>query len=116
MSPSIFNYKRNQELQFDVVLALNIFHHFLKRENTYLNFVSLLKRLKVKELIFEAHNPQEFRNRKVYKNYTPEQFVNFIIENSCLNKATLLIKMESGRTIYKLTGRDNHSKRMAELE
>ena len=100
---SIFSYKKNQELRFDIVLALNIFHHFLKRRNTYLNLINLLKRLKVKELFFGAHNPNEYRNTKVYINYNPEQFVNFILENSCLNKAYKLAKMNSGRTIYKLT-------------
>jgi len=103
---SIFNYKRDQELNFDVVLALNILHHFLKRKNTYFNLIRLLKRLKTKELYFEAHNPKEFRNKNVYKNYNPDEFVNFIIENSCLNKAKLLVKMNGGRTIYKLTAED----------
>jgi len=103
---SIFNYKKNQEITFDVVLALNIFHHFLKRKNTYLNLITLLKRLKTKELYFGAHNPNEHRNIKVYRNYNPEQFVNFILENSCLNKAQLLIKLKNGRTIYKLTAED----------
>ncbi len=100
---SIFNYKRNQELHFDIVLALNIFHHFLKRKNTYLNLINLLKRLKTKELFIEVHNPNEFLNLNVYRNYNPQQFVDFIIENSCLNKAQLLIKLGNGRRIYKLT-------------
>ena len=103
---SIFSYKINQELCFDIVLALNIFHHFLMRKNTYHNFINFLKRLKVKELYFEAHNPNEFLNKKVYRNYNPEQFVNFIIENSCLNKVKLLKKMNDGRSIYKLTAED----------
>ena len=81
---SIFEFNRNQELVFDIILALNIFHHFLKRKNTYLNLIKLLERLEVKEFFFGAHKPSEFRNLKVYRNYTPDQFVNFIIENSHL--------------------------------
>ncbi|MFX1328521.1 MAG: class I SAM-dependent methyltransferase [Promethearchaeota archaeon] len=103
---SIFNYKINQELHFDIVLALNIFHHFLKRKNTYFNLITLLKRLKTKELYFGAHNPIELQNTKVYRNYNPDQFVNFIIENSCLNKAQALIKLKNGRILYKLTAED----------
>ena len=100
---SIFNYKKNQEITFDVVLALFIFHHFLKRRNTYFNLVKLLNRIKVKELFFGAHNPKSFQDKKVYKNYTPDQFVNFILENSCLNKAKFIGKTENGRRLYKLT-------------
>ncbi len=103
INKSIFNYKKNQELRFDITLALYIFHHFLKRKNAYLNLINLLKRLKTKELYFGTHNPDEFRGIKVYRNYNPEQFVNFILENSCLNKAELLINMNNGRNIYKLT-------------
>jgi len=106
INKSIFNYKKNQELRFDITLALYIFHHFLKRKNIYLNLINLLKRLKTKELYFGTHNPDEFRGIKVYRNYNPEQFVNFVLENSCLNKAELLIKMNNGRNIYKLTVED----------
>ncbi len=100
---SIFNYKKDQELIFDVVLGLYIFHHFLKRKNTYLNLIKLLKRLRVKEFFFGAYNPKEFRGKKVYREYEPEKFVNLILTHSCLNKAKLLAKYENGRALYKLT-------------
>lgn len=100
---SIFEFNRNQELVFDIILALNIFHHFLKRKNTYLNLIKLLERLEVKEFFFGAHKPSEFRNLKVYRNYTPDQFVNFIIENSHLRKAKFIGKTKNGRSLYKLT-------------
>lgn len=103
ISKSIFKYYKSRELVFDVVLALFIFHHFLKRKNTYLNLIKLLNRLRVKEMIFGAHNPREFQKIRSYINYTPQQFVNFILENSCLNKAELICKVKKGRSIYKLS-------------
>ena len=103
ISKSIFRYNKNKELVFDVVLALFIFHHFLKRKNTYLNLIKLLNRLKIKEMFFGAHNPRELQNIEGYINYTPDQFVNFLIENSCLKEAKLIGEMENGRCIYKLT-------------
>jgi len=103
VNKSIFKYNKGKELVFDVVLALFIFHHFLKKQNSYLNLIKLLNRLKVKEMIFGAHIPRELQRIKRYINYTPNQFVNFILENSCLNKAELLGKMDSGRCIYKLS-------------
>ncbi len=98
---SIFEYKRNQELTFNVVLALNVFHHFLDTKDTYLNLIKLLKRIKAKEFFFEAYKLDEVRDR--YKEYTPEQFVDFIIENSDFKKSEFIGKAEDGRSLYKFT-------------
>ena len=104
ISKSIFNYKRNKNLKFDVVLALFVFHHFLKKRNTYLNLIKLLNRLDIKEMFFGAHNPKELQNINGYINYNPEEFVKFIIKNSCLNKYELIGIIENHeRHIYKLT-------------
>ena len=107
ITESIFNFEKNLEITFDVVLALNIFHNFLMRKDTYYNLIKFLKRLRVKELIFGAHNPKVFRNKNVYRNYTPDQFVNFILENSCLNKAKFIGKTKTGRSLYKLTSENS---------
>jgi len=100
---SIFNFEKYQEITFDVILALNIFHKFLKKEDTYFRFITFLKKLKGKELIFEVYNPRDFRNKVFYRNYKPDEFVNFIIENSCMNKARFICKTKNGRSLYKLT-------------
>jgi 2-polyprenyl-3-methyl-5-hydroxy-6-metoxy-1,4-benzoquinol methylase len=103
ISENLFEYKKKQKIVFDVVLALSIFHHFLDRKDTYLSLVDFIKRLEVKELIFEPYLPAEFQGRKTYQSYTPEQFVNFIIENSnCLKQVELIGKSDKGRPIYKI--------------
>ncbi len=103
ISGPIFEYKKNQEITFDVALALNIFHKFIKREDSYLALIDFLNRLNVKELIFGTHNHREFRDKNNFRNFKPFQFVNFIIENSSLNKAELIGKTKTGRSLYKLT-------------
>ncbi len=100
---SIFEYNKNQGLKFDVVLALNIFHHFLARKDTYLKLIKFLKKIRVKELFFEPPKPNRAKTKRFYRNYTPDQFVQFIINNSCLNKAELIGEAEDGRPLYKLT-------------
>ena len=40
-----------------------------------------------------------------YKNYSPEEFVEFVLKNSCLDEAKL-IGEEDGRPIYKLYKRN----------
>lgn len=99
---SIFNYKRNEKLIFDVVFALNVFHHFLMRKTSFNNFVELLNRLETRELFFEAHNPEEINMQNSYRNFQPEEFVQFILDNTNLDKSKLLYEFNSGRKLYKI--------------
>ena len=104
---SIFLFRKNEELEYDIILAIFIFHHFILRKNTFENLKKLLGRIKTKELYFGVHSFDEYKNNKhVYMNFNQEQFVNFILENSCLNHAERLIVYESGRALYKLTSTD----------
>jgi len=99
---SIFEYKKGRKLRYDVVLALNIFHHFLKEKNFYGQLVSLLHRLEAKELFLQTHVPEEPQMKGAYVNYTPDEFVDFILENSSLEAGKLIGKTEDGRPLYKL--------------
>jgi len=100
---SIYEYNKNQELVFDVLLALNGFHKYLEKKETFLDLINLLKRIKVKELFFGIHKSRRFGNKGGYRNYSSDEFINFIIENSCLNNAIVIGKTEDGRALYKLT-------------
>lgn len=99
---SIFEYPDIENVHFDVVLALNIFHHFLKKEDSYFKLINLLKNLKMKEMYFEPHLPNEFQSGELYKNYSEEEFVEFILQKSKLNNAELIGEAKDGRKIYKL--------------
>ncbi len=100
---AIFEYSKNQELVFDVVLALNGFHKYLENKETFLDLINFLKRLKVKELFFGVYKYSKFGKKGGYRNYSSDERINFIIENSCLNNAIVIGKTEDGRALYKLT-------------
>jgi len=100
---SIFDYKRGENLNFEVVLALNIFHHFLKKESSYYELIELLKRLETKEIFFLSHNFDEPQMVGAHKNYQPKEFVDFILKYSCLSKAECIGKMENSRLLYKIS-------------
>ncbi len=97
---SIFDYY--EKTDFDVVLALNIFHHFLKSENLYHQLVALLERLQIKVMFFQAHLPDTEQMKGAYRNYTPDEFVNFIIKHTTLSEAVYLGQTQDDRPIYKL--------------
>lgn len=99
---SIFEYRDKSD--FDVVLALNIFHHFLKTEPLYRQLIELLGRLNMRTMFFEPHLPAEDQMRDAYRNFAPGEFVDFVLANSCLKHSELLgTALRDGRPIYRLT-------------
>ncbi|MFW9938372.1 MAG: hypothetical protein ACFFD5_12045 [Candidatus Thorarchaeota archaeon] len=103
INKSIFDYK--EKFDFDIVLALNIFHHFLREKDLYYKLIKFLRNLKIKEMYFQPHNPNEKIMQTAYINYDNIQFVNFIINNSCLNQFEQINYISDGkkRPLYKLT-------------
>jgi hypothetical protein len=102
ISESLLECQSIRNLDFDVVLALNIFHHFLKKKTTYLELVNLLHNLKMKEMFFQPHLPNELQMKNAYRNYSDTEFVEFILKNSCLTKAKLVGVAKGGRPIWRL--------------
>lgn len=87
---------------FNVVLALNIFHHFLKTKERYDRFIALLKNLHTDELFFESHLPDETQMQGAYRNYSPDEFVEFLVRNSRLRDAKLIGIAKDGRSLFRL--------------
>jgi SAM-dependent methyltransferase len=86
---------------FDVVLALNIFHHFLKSEASYGRLIAMLGRMRMREMIFQSHKPGEGQMAGAFRDYTPEEFVQFLTDHSCLTSAEYL-GSDRERPIYRL--------------
>lgn len=100
VNEDIFSYiKRNP--RFDTILALAIFHHFLKTKESYEQLVELLKTLETREMFFWSHNPEEKQMRNSYKNYAPDEFAAFITRHSCLSHFRIIGRF-NGRALYRL--------------
>jgi len=102
INKSIFDL--TEKLDYDIVIAFNIFHHFLREKDLYQKLIAFLTQLKVKVMYFQPHNPSEELMRNAYANFDNVQFVRFIIKNSCLNKFELITKQTDGRNrpLYKI--------------
>jgi len=87
---------------FEVVLALNIFHHFLKEEESYNQLIAFLERLKTKLMFFEPHLPEEPQMQGSFRNYNPEEFAEFVLHHAGLRSASLIGTMDDGRPLFKL--------------
>ena len=88
--------------KYDIVLALAVFHHFTKKEKTYKQLIKFLRNLQMREMYFEPPDPEEPQMQTAFRNYSCEEFVQFIIKNSCLNHYKPIGSAEDGRELYKL--------------
>lgn len=73
---SIFEMKG--PLEYDVVLALNILHHFIKTDKEHARIIDFLSRLKTKAIFFQAHSVNEGQMQNAFQNYSPTEFCEFI--------------------------------------
>lgn len=95
---SIFDMEKPQ---YDVVLALNIFHHFLKTAENYDNLINFLERLKCNLLFLQVHRTDELQMQDAFKNMEPTELVAVVSECAGLPKSELIGQV-SRREIYKL--------------
>ena len=98
---SIFSLDTSTQ-KYDIVLALAVFHHFTKEEKTYKQLVRFLRNLQMREMYFKPPDPEEPQMQSAFRNYSCEEFVQFIIKNSCLNHYKPIGSAEDGRKLHKL--------------
>jgi arsenate reductase-like glutaredoxin family protein len=103
INKSIFEVEFIKNVKFDVVLALNVFHHFLKTKTDYLRLKDLLKNLETAEMFFEPHLYHEDQMKDAYVNYTETEFIDFILSHTSLNKSELIYTEKNGRHVFKLS-------------
>ena len=90
-------------LKFSVVIALNIFHHFIKTESEYNKLRELMKRIQVDTMFFEPHHPDEPQMQGAFFNPSPEEFANLIKDWGNFQSAIPIYSADDGRIIYKLS-------------
>ena len=88
------------ETDFDVVLALNIFHHFMRTEAETAQLVAFLERLSCRAMFFE---PDSNAGVEALHHFSDEEFVDFVLAHAGLSKARLLGRAREGRNVYLLT-------------
>jgi hypothetical protein len=87
---------------FQVVLALNIFHHFIKTKERFEQFEALLASLKCEEMFIECHTEDEPQMEGAYRPFTGEELVHFVSERCALPMVTRLGEVADGRVVFQL--------------
>lgn len=87
---------------FDVVFALNIFHHFLKKESDFIRLKEFLQNLRAKMIFFEPHLQFEPHMQQAFMNPGEEEFVKLVRTMAHLECSELICRDGDGRAIYRL--------------
>jgi len=95
-SDEIFNHR------YDVVLALNLFHHFLRRKQDFEKLEFFLERLNCSELYFEPHVYEDPQLKHAYINMHEDEFVEFVRSKTRLSRSELIGRASDKRPLYKL--------------
>lgn len=112
VSKSIFDYKDYEDfeddLDFDVVLALNLFNQFvdIEKKDLYSKFAEIFRKIKTKEIYFqipEYEKMQQLEKTGEYKNksFSSQELIDFIVKNTHFTHAEK-IGEERNHGIYKL--------------
>jgi 2-polyprenyl-3-methyl-5-hydroxy-6-metoxy-1,4-benzoquinol methylase len=89
--------------KYSVVLALNIFHHFLKTEKTFHGLCEMLNNLDMDAMVFQAHRTDEPQMQQAFLNPLPDEFAAIIMGNSRLRQMHPIGPASDGRQIFFLT-------------
>jgi hypothetical protein len=103
INASIFDVDYLTCIHFDVVLALNIFHHFLKRKILFDNLKKLLEKLNMDSMFFEPHLPNDEQMAGAFVNFKESEFVKFVMEHASFTKYEIIYTDVDGRHVYLLS-------------
>jgi hypothetical protein len=101
--PLISYSRKSDRLVFDVVLAFDVAHRFLKTRASYADLTEILRRLEARELYLQAHLQGEPEMRGAYANLAPEELVQMVLDATSLERSQLLGTSDDGRPIYRLS-------------
>lgn len=89
-------------LDFSVVIALNIFHHFIKTKDGYEKLRQFMNHIRIGTMFFESHHEDEPQMQGVFSNPTQNEFVKLIKEWGGFERVEPIYVATGGRILFKL--------------
>lgn len=93
---SIFEIERSE---YDLVIALNVFHHLVRTMKGHDALIRFLQGLKCKAMFFETGK----NIADAYKRFSDDEFIDFIFQHSVLKCSKKIGRAKEGRDVYLLT-------------
>lgn len=88
--------------KYGAVVALNIFHHFIKEKKEFIKLRIFLNNIKMDSIFFAPHRYEEKQMKGAYMNFSELEFIDFILKNTGLSNFEKIHTSLDGRNIYKL--------------
>jgi 2-polyprenyl-3-methyl-5-hydroxy-6-metoxy-1,4-benzoquinol methylase len=88
---------------FAVIVAVNIFHHFLKSEAGFKRLEQLVRGLRCELMFFEPHHPADPQMANAYRNPLAAEFAKIIAEWGGFRSSVPIYTAQDGRIIFKLS-------------
>lgn len=90
-----------ESVEYDVIIAFNILHHFLKRSYEFSMLERFLEKCRFREMFLQVHENGEAQMIGAYKDFSPEEFSDFVMKKTNKDNC-VLIGEEMNRKIYKI--------------
>lgn len=88
--------------RYEVVLALNIFHHFFKTRSDMEKLERLLAGIRTRALFLETHQPEELQMRGAVWNPSPLEYARWVAERARLEEIEQIGEAQ-GRSLFRLS-------------
>jgi len=88
--------------EYDVVLALNIFHHALKSAEGHEKLIGFLNKLNARQIFFQTHRYREKQMQKGYRDYRAKKFAKLIVKNVPTVDRVEELGEEHGRRLFRI--------------
>ncbi len=87
---------------FNVVIALNVFHHFIKTKDGYERLRQFMSNVQIGAMFFEPHHPDDPQMQGVFLNPQQNEFVQLVKDWGGFEKAERIYTATDGRMVFKL--------------
>lgn len=98
ISADLFEF--HEKSDFELILALNILHTYLKTESLYNNLILYLNRVNTHMIFFE--NGIYLSEEKYFKKFDDDIFIDFILKHTGLRNYSIAGKSSRNKNIYKI--------------
>jgi hypothetical protein len=89
---------------FELVFALNIFHHLIKTEELHERLIEFLSRLGAERIMFEPHRHDPVGQMEgAYRNYAADEFAAFVAEHAGLSSVERVGQAADGRQLFMIS-------------
>jgi len=100
---SIMSFIKSHDRYYDVVIALSVFHHWLKEKQLFEDLKDLLSKIRANQMFFQPHGYRAKQMQGAYAEMSPGEFAEFVRRAMEFSFSEEIGAGKDGRPIYSFT-------------